>query len=172
MIEGGVWLEWLSHYGVAIATVLLALFLIVLGLLRGRQRYPYQALPSLFSAAELRFLRVLEKALDRHTRVYAKVRIADVVRVRPGVDKRHFFRAFNRIACKHLDYVLCEADSCAILAVIELDDRSHNRPERRERDAFVDAVMKASGIPILHIPVRARYDLRELKAELRPLLER
>ena len=145
MIETAV--RGLTQNGVAGAAVLLALVLIILIILkviRGkRRRYPYQALPSLFSAAELRFLRTLEKAVDKRIRIYAKVRIADVVRVSPKVDRSRFFRAFNAIACKHLDYVLCEADSCAILAAIELDDRSHDRPDRRKRDAFVDAFRTA-----------------------------
>lgn len=172
MIDGSAWSSWLGQYGFAVAMVLLAFLLIIVGVLRGRRRFPYQAVPSLFSAAELRFLRALEKAVDRRIRIYAKVRIADVVRVSPGVDSSRFFRAFNAIACKHLDYVLCEAKSCAILAVIELDDRSHDRPDRRKRDAFVDAVMKAASIPILHIPVQARYDVRTLKADLRPVFEK
>lgn len=164
-------IQWLTQYGVAVVTVLLALVLVIAGVMRGRRRrFPYQALPSLFSAAELRFLRALEKAVDKRVRIYAKVRIADVVRVSPNVDRSHFFRAFNAIACKHLDYVLCEAESCAILAAIELDDRSHERPDRRERDAFVDQVMKAAGIPILHVPAQARYDMRALKADLQSLL--
>jgi len=170
MADWASWMSWLSQYGIAVVTVLLALLLIIMGVLRGRKRYPYQALPSLFSAAELRFLRVLEKAVDKRINIYAKVRIADVVRVSPGVDSSRFFRAFNAIACKHLDYVLCEAESGAILAAIELDDRSHDRPDRRKRDAFVDAVMKSAGIPILHIPVKAHYNMRELKANLRPVL--
>ncbi|MEZ5592446.1 MAG: DUF2726 domain-containing protein [Gammaproteobacteria bacterium] len=173
MIETAV--RGLTQYGVAGAVVLLALVLLIIliisGVMRGRRRrYPYQALPSLFSAAELRFLRALEKAVDKRVRIYAKVRIADVVRVSPKVDRSRFFRAFNAIACKHLDYVLCEAESCAILAAIELDDRSHDRPDRRKRDAFVDAVMQAAGIPLLHIPARARYDVRELKATLQKVL--
>ena len=169
MLEVG---AWLAKYGVIVAAVLIALVLILAGLLRGRRRFPYQAAPSLFSAAELKFLKALEQTVDKRIRVYAKVRIADVVKVRPGLNNSRFYRAFNAIACKHVDYVLCEADSCTIVAVVELDDRSHQRSDRRERDAFVDAVMQAAGIPILHVPVQARYDLKGLKAHLRDVIVR
>ena len=158
---------WLAQYGVILGAVLIAFFLVVIGVFRSRRQFPYQAMPSLFSAAELKFRNSLEQTVGKRIRVYAKVRIADVVRVRRGLNSGRYYRAFNAIACKHLDYVLCEADSGAIIAVIELDDRSHQRADRRERDAFVDSVMKAAGIPILHFPVQSRYDPRELQLQLR-----
>lgn len=146
--------------------IAIALLLIIAALWRGHRRYPYQAAPSLFSAAELRFLQVLEKSITRKHKVYAKVRIADIVQVRSGLSGSRFFSAFNAIACKHVDYVICERATGEIAAVIELDDRSHDRPERQNRDAFVDAVMHASGLPILHIPVQKRYNVQALKSEL------
>lgn len=162
--------QWLAQYGIAASMAVLAVVLIILGLLSGRKRYPYQAVSSLFSPAELKFLRALEKAVDKSIRIYAKVRIADVVNVKSGLDRRRFWRAFNGIACKHLDYVLCDAQTGRIMAVIELDDRSHQRPDRRRRDAFVDAVMQAAGIPILHVAVSARYNIGNLKADITQLL--
>lgn len=151
--------------------VLLLLLLVIAALLRSRRRLPYQACEQLYSAAELRFLHSLEKALGERGRVYAKVRLADVIRVRSGLRGRYFFQAFNAIACKHVDYVICDPLSHRILCVVELDDRSHDRPERRARDAFVDRALAAAGVPILHVPVRRRYVIRDLREELLPLLE-
>lgn len=153
----------------AIGAGLLVLMLILARLLRGRRRYPYQACSSLLSAAELRFFRVLEQVLAGRVRIYAKVRLADLIRVRPGLSGRTFFQAFNAIACKHIDYVLCD-DAHRILCAIELDDSSHARPERRQRDAFVDAALNAAGIPLLRFPVQARYELRGLRQQLQAVL--
>ncbi len=162
---------WSMELWIGIGAGLLALLLILAGLLRGRRRFPYQPCEALYSAAELRFHRVLEKALGEQGRIHAKVRLADVIRVRPGLSGRHFFQAFNAIACKHVDYVICDPVSHRILCVVELDDRSHDRSERRERDAFVDAALAAAGIPILHVPVRGRYPVGELRTRLREALQ-
>lgn len=154
---------------VAIGAILFVLVLVLMGILRQRQRLPYQRRESLFSDAEKRFLLVLQQAaLDYH--VYGKVRLADIVQVKQGLAGRRFFQAFNRIACKHVDYVLCDKNSYAILCVIELDDASHQRPERRRRDQFVDTVMQAAGIPILHFPVRRNYQINAIKQRLQSVL--
>ncbi len=162
-LDAGLW--------IGLGAGVLMLLLILAALLRGRRRFPYQSCDTLYSAAELRFFRVLEQALDGRGRIYAKVRLADVIKVRPGMSGRHYFQAFNAIACKHVDYVVCDNVSHRILCVVELDDRSHERAERRERDAFVDAALKVAGIPILHVPVQARYPLGELRAQLRDVLQ-
>ena len=151
---------------------LLILIVILIGLY-SRSRYIYEARESLFSIAEQRFLQSLEKAVaavDEDVLVFGKVRLADIVQVRQGLSERRFWQAFTPIACKHVDYVLCERDSYEILGVIELDDRSHESRDRQERDEFVDQVLAAADIPVLHVPARARYPLTELKEHVHDLL--
>jgi hypothetical protein len=36
----------------------------------------------------------------------------------------------------------------------ELDDRSHERASRQERDGFVDEVFRVAGLPLMHPSVR------------------
>jgi hypothetical protein len=47
--------------------------------------------------------------------------------------------------------------------VIELDDSSHRRRDRMERDAFVNRVMSTIGLPIWHVPCAARYNVADLR---------
>ncbi|MBK8605035.1 MAG: DUF2726 domain-containing protein [Saprospiraceae bacterium] len=42
-----------------------------------------------------------------------------------------------RITSKHFDYVLCSKDTLAVVAVIELDDRSHNLRKTYARDVLL-----------------------------------
>lgn len=53
---------------------------------------------------------------------------------------------------------------------IELDDKSHEHPDRKERDRFVDEVFAAAGLPILHIKVKRTYVETELANLLEPYL--
>jgi hypothetical protein len=65
-----------------------------------------------------------------------------------------------------LDFVLVDAATCAPRGVVELDDSSHNRADRRDRDAFVDDVLAATGIPILHVRWQRSYDTRALAEQI------
>lgn len=60
------------------------------------------------------------------------------------------FMYFYKIQAKHVDFVLCDAKLVARW-VIELDDTSHRRADRAERDTFVDEVLMSTGYTILHM---------------------
>ena len=125
---------------------------------------PYAKRKYFFSAAERSFYEVLLRVLPEHT-VFAKVRLADVIRVPKGTDS---WRAHqNRIDRKHLDFVICDAN-LAPIAAVELDDSSHDSDERKERDDFVDSALAAAGVPIIHVRAARGYQLDELRALLSP----
>ena len=63
----------------------------------------------------------------------------------------------NRISLKRVDFVLVDPLTLEPQAVIELDDRSHEREDRVKRDAFVASVLKQVGIPLVRIPVASTY---------------
>ena len=50
------------------------------------------------------------------------------------------------------------------VAAIEVDDRSHLLPERRDRDAFVNAVFAEIGVPLLRVKAQRSYSVAELRA--------
>jgi hypothetical protein len=54
---------------------------------------------------------------------------------------------------------------------IELDDSSHKRESRQERDDFVDQVFEAASFPLLRFPVEREYSSREVAARIAPLLK-
>ena len=97
---------------------------------------PYAKRKYFFSAAERSFYEVLRRLLPDY-KVFAKVRLVDVIRVTK--ESSSWRSDLNRIDRKHLDFVLCDRDLAPMLAV-ELDDSSHDQTERVERDDFVDPV--------------------------------
>jgi hypothetical protein len=68
---------------------------------RLQQNYPYEKEPVLFSPAERSFLDVLDQAVNGQLRIMGKVRLADVVKVKTGMNKSAWQNAFNRIQSKH-----------------------------------------------------------------------
>ena len=125
--------------------------------------FPFDHAGPLFSPAERSFLGVLEQSVGAELRVLGKVRLADLIRPAAGLATGPRNAAFNKISRKHVDFVLCDPRTLAVVAVVELDDRSHQRADRRDRDAFVDGALAAAGIPILHVPCQRAYSVSELR---------
>lgn len=103
----------------------------------------------LFSYHEKEAYWKLKKIAERNGYIlFAKVRLHDLVEPVRGCSQ--YMTYLNKVQAKHVDFVLCSQKLVA-KAVIELDDRSHDDPKRKERDRFVDAALKAAGYKILHI---------------------
>ena len=50
---------------------------------------------------------------------------------------------------KSVDFVFCDKDYCRPLLAIELDDYSHNREDRKIRDAEVERILQQAQLPLL-----------------------
>ena len=135
----------------------------------GAQSYPYYGKKTLFSAAERSFLGVLEQATDGRYRVYGKVRLADALGIKSGTSPGERQRALNRVVAKHVDFVLCHPQNLEIAALIELDDASHKRADRKARDAFLEKACAAAGVQLLRFPAREHYSLSYVRAGLASL---
>lgn len=92
--------------------------------------------------------------------LFAKVRLFDLLEPEP--DTPNYKGAKWKIQAKHVDFVICN-QQLDVMGIIELDDSSHNRKDRKERDQFVDAILKNNGYKILHV----RYsELDSLQSKL------
>lgn len=122
---------------------------------------PYLARGQLVTKSELKFYKSLSKAVQDDFQIFAMVRIADLLRVEKN--NKHRRKWLNKILAKHIDFVLCDPGSLKPLVCIELDDISHQRPERIERDKFVNRAFKSAQLPLLRIPTQAEYRSREIR---------
>ena len=125
---------------------------------------PYEKRPSLLTQAELKFLDALRQAVSDRWSICAMVRMADLIKVRPRSTQYQSWQ--NKILAKHIDFVLCDPETMEALLAIELDDSSHQRSDRVERDQFVDAALAAAGLPILRVPVTGQYEVRQLESSI------
>ena len=130
----------------------------------GEAELPYRQRDEFLSAAELKFFHVLKQAAGQHFHVCAKVRISDLLYV---VNRNKNMGHANRIDRKHVDFVLCDPVNMQPKLVVELDDSSHQRPDRKKRDELVDAAFGVAELAILHVPCRGQYQQEELKQQIR-----
>ena len=168
--DGASVLHWFTSPDVLlVAGTLLALF-VLKAIARGGVDLPYVAAPALLTPAERAFFVVLRQAVGNDFLLFTKVRLGDILQVEPGVSGKRRWAAFGRISSKHADFVLCDPRSFAVVGVIELDDRSHQRRDRQERDRFFDAALEKGGVPVLRVMARRTYDARELREEVEAVL--
>jgi hypothetical protein len=126
---------------------------------------PYRVRDAFLSPAEISFYHVLRCVLRDQAVIQTKVGLGDIFYVsRPHENQA----ARYRISQKHVDFLLCEPKSLNPLAAIELDDSSHARADRKERDAFVNRVFEEAGLPLLRFPVRYAYQTNEVAQRLAP----
>lgn len=132
-----------------------------------KEKTGYTSAGVLLSAAELRFFKCLQTVAPADCYVACKVRLADILMVGQQVKPKDQPKAFNRIKSKHADFVLCDTSTFRILGVVELDDRSHQRADRRARDEFFDLSLKSAGLPVLRVRASRDYDLDELRKSVK-----
>ena len=103
---------------------------------------------------EKNFYETIRLIAEKHNlNVSAKVRLADIVKVSDKIQKQSslWWSKFEKISQKHIDFALADKSNLEIKLLIEIDDYTHQRPDRIERDKFVDSVCKQANIPILHL---------------------
>lgn len=127
----------------------------------GEVKYPYHLRDDFLSPAEQNFYRVLQTATDDWATIAPKVSLGDLFYTQTGDHSQN--RVYrNKIDRKHVDFLLFDPRTLRPILGVELDDRSHQRKDRQERDRFVDGVFAAAGLPIAHIPVRQGYQVTQL----------
>jgi hypothetical protein len=127
---------------------------------------PYRLHREFLSPAEYGLYRALHSAVHDWAIICPKVGLGDLFYPKTG-DRAENARYRNRIAQKHVDFLLCDRQGMRPLVGVELDDVSHQQQRRQERDAFVDQVFEAAGLPLHRVRAAASYDVAQLSTVLR-----
>jgi len=155
--------------------VLIVLGLLVLQFVRGSRNkrtsseksedLPYVLKRYLMSKAERSFFGMLEQVADSSRYyIFPQVSLNNLVTVEKGTGSYQAFH--NKVDRKSVDFVLFDRSTISPVLAIELDDSSHDREDRQERDAFVDRVLAKAGLPLLHVRAQAAYDPKQLAASI------
>lgn len=145
--------------------VVTAVLRIFLGASKQADKHAYESVP-LLTQAERSFFGVLQQAIASNYLIFTKVRLADIIRPLRNSNQSKWQSAFNRIASKHVDFMLCEPASLRTVGVIELDDSTHATSKRSSRDDLMDSALTEAGIPVLRVPVRQSYSPIQLREQI------
>ena len=117
---------------------------------------------------EIAAFRQLVKALGGSAHVAPKVRIADILKVRSSGNRKIDAPAFNRISQKHVDFLIISY-SGDILFAVEIDDKSHERSDRKKRDEFVNAAFQSARVELYRAAPGKLSENSELIERIREL---
>ena len=142
---------------IIIVTIIIAVFAAISH--SSKEIYPYHK-KYLLTKNEYYFYKKLENATAQFGyQILAKIRLADLIEVDSGIENWH--RYFSKISSKHIDFAI--ADHMKVILLIELDDSSHQRPDRQERDVFVNNALEKAGYTL----IRTNGELDEIVKALR-----
>ena len=132
--------------------------------------------PFLLTPAERRFYRTLAAAVDASNGkldILPQVRLAELVEPVPDEPSLRRQR-MAAIACKTIDFVVCvrENNEYRPLVCVELNDASHRRHDRIERDAVVHMACVSACLPIAFIDIRHISDRNEVRRRIRQAVDR
>ena len=109
-------------------------------------RETYQA-RQLLTNRELQEYKKLKHYADvRGWLICPKVRLFDLIEPKRGVGKKQTL--INKVWSKHVDFVLVD-HAMNVIGVLELDDNSHDRTDRKQRDKFVRDALEGAGITMI-----------------------
>jgi hypothetical protein len=128
----------------------------------GRPQAPPVAAKPLLSRPEQVLYGRLVRAFPGHI-VLAQVALSQLLVVTRSEARGHAQSVANGFRQLVADFVICAPDFKAE-AVIELDDRSHDRSKQRERDQRKDRFLQAAGIRIVRVGVANLPSEAELRA--------
>jgi very-short-patch-repair endonuclease len=150
--------------GIVIALVILA------EILFGKEKRGYQYIRKQFfmTKAEHEFFDALMTAVGDRFYIFAQVHLPTLLDHK--VKGQSWVGAFSHINRKSVDFVLCDKEYISPKLAIELDDKSHERPDRIDRDREVERMLKEAGFPLLRIENQHSYNPTELVEKINEIL--
>ena len=125
-----------------------------------KPKYRYARKQFFLTRAEHEFYDALIVAVGDKYHVFAQVHLPTILDNKvKGQDWRAALAHINR---KSVDFVLCDKTYISPKLAIELDDKSHERPDRQERDKEVERILADAGVQLLRIENKGHFDPAEL----------
>ncbi|MBI2098498.1 MAG: DUF2726 domain-containing protein [Candidatus Wildermuthbacteria bacterium] len=129
-----------------------------------QSKYEYGRKEFFMSRAEHKCYDALVAAVGDKYYIFPQAHLPSIVENR--VKGQSWRGARSHIDRKSVDYVLCDKEYIAPKLAIELDDRSHERPDRKERDEEVERVLQEAGLPLLRLENPGYFNPRELAEKI------
>lgn len=152
-------MEFISILGI-IGCVFLLVFgiLISLGIIKKpgekyskEENFPYRAKYNFMTPAEISFYKQLEITVGDKYYIVPQVQLSKIL----WAPKEYKYQ--NKIDKKSVDFVLFSKPDFKFVKAIELNDYTHDRTDRKERDLFVNKAIQAAGLELQTVDDRNSF---------------
>lgn len=147
-----------------LVVILVVVMIVVLALIKAKTKdggsaevWPFYAKNPLSQPEQVLYFRLVQ-ALPDHI-ILAQVQLSCLLGVKKGYNHQSWLNRINRMSA---DFVVCNKDS-SIVAVIELDDATHQRKNRQAADAKKDKALGAAGVQVIRWQAKLIPDLSTIQ---------
>jgi very-short-patch-repair endonuclease len=123
--------------------------------------WPFEPMP-LMTASEVRFFERLQDALPEYF-IFSQVQLSRLIQCNQAAEQKFWLNRINRMSA---DFVVVDDDAQTVLVVIELDDWTHDRPDRVRADRKKDKALASAGLPILRFDGRRMPGVPQLRSDV------
>jgi very-short-patch-repair endonuclease len=152
---------------IMLLVAVLFLFALILAFIKALSQrepsiWPFYPRKPLSPPEQILYFRLI-KALPEHI-VLAQVQLSRFLAVKKGNNFQSWLNRINRMSA---DFVICNKDA-SVLAVIELDDATHNSKTRQQADNKKDKAISSAGLRIIRWNVKSLPDEQTIRNSLVP----
>ena len=128
---------------------------------KSKALYNYKRKDFLMSRAEHEFFDILVDITKDQYYVFPQIHLSTILDNK--VVGQNWKGAFRHIDEKSVDYVICDKAYIKPLLAIELDDRTHERENRKIRDGEVERILSDANLLLLRFGNGGRFDKEEIR---------
>jgi hypothetical protein len=160
-------MEMLSYLGIGVLSIFIIIKLVNFVINAGQKtekakisKYEYNKKNSIMTKAENTFYKKMQEITGERYYIVPQAHLSMFLNHKVGNQSRR--GSFAVINGKSVDFLLCEKETSRPILAVELDDHTHNRSDRVERDKLVEEILHNSDILL----VRFRDALNITPAEI------
>lgn len=112
-----------------------------------RPVYQYTAKTSIMTPSESEFFKMLVDVVGDRYYIFPQVHLSALLDEKTV--KQNWKPAFRHINGKSVDFVLSDKATFEPIYAVELDDKTHERVDRQERDREVERMFQNANIPLV-----------------------
>ena len=151
--------------------IVVAIIFLIKVLKNGKNKlhqYKYTRKDFFMSRAEHECYDALINAVGDKYYIFSQVHLHSIIDHK--VVGQNWRRAFGHINQKSVDFVLCDKEYISPKLVIELDDQTHKRQDRKDRDKIVEEILTDVGLPLLRLQNHGDFNSNDLLEKINIIL--
>lgn len=159
----------MTKYLIIIGLIIVGIFIfeVVFGE-KEKRGYEYRKRNFFMTKAEHDLFDLLIEIFGEEFYIFAQVHLSTLFDHK--IRGQNWLGAFTKINQKSVDFVLCDKSYISPKLAIELDDKSHDRQDRIDRDEEVERIFEMAGLPLLRL--KGATDREEITQKVKSLISK